>query len=513
MKHQPEAKQSSLYDDYFVKHLVPDDHPLLQFDRVVDFDFVRDLVEDLYSPDRGREAIDPALLLRLCFVQIYYDLSDREVIARAQVNLAIRCFLHIGIEDDLPDPSTLSVFRSRLGPDHFRQIFQHSVDQAMQAGLVPGRRLLIDSWGLQMDAAVVRTRTLVKRVVGKAISLLQSLGEDASSLQSQQAQLSNDNSWALTEKLSKKHLNEWFELAETVHEALAAVEPCCQRAEDIARMVELVECAIDKQDGGSGKVITDVDPDARWSRRERGKKANPGYTEQSATDADTEILVGLKTTPANEDDSTQFEGLLDECQYNLGGIPGSVVADSGYHSGKNRQRLADEGIDDFIAPPTPKGHKQGRFSASDFEVEFDEDGRPVRIRCPAGKVAEGGKYRESKSGWNFYFTKSQCEGCSLRDRCSSCKRGRSVFISEYFELHQSARERERTQQFQQAQIERLGIERTFAYQQRKFGMKRTRYRGLDRVSCGVFLAGFVINAVRMTNRLREGPVESAKTAA
>jgi len=95
MKHQPTPEQSSLYDDYFVKNLVPDDHPLLQIGRVVDFSFVRELVEDLYSPDRGREAIDPALLLRLCFVQVYYDLSDREVIDHAQVNLAIRCFLHL----------------------------------------------------------------------------------------------------------------------------------------------------------------------------------------------------------------------------------------------------------------------------------------------------------------------------------------------------------------------------------------------------------------------------------
>lgn len=513
MKHQPTAEQNSLYDDYFVKHLVPDKHPLLQIDRVVDFSFVRDLVEDLYSPDRGREAIDPALLLRLCFLQIYYDLSDREVIQQAQVNLAMRCFLHLGIKDELPDPSTLSVFRTRLGADRFRQIFEASIDQARQAGLVSGRRILADSWGVRMDAAAVRTRPLVQRVVRKAISLLQSLGEDTSGLQSRHAELVNDNSWGLTEKLSKKHLMEWFALAAEVYEALKAIEPPSAGAEDVAEMLDLVECVIDKQESGSGKMITDVDPDARWSKRERGKKSHPGYKEQSATDEDSEILLGLKITPANEDDSTQLEDLLDQCLQNLGDIPESLAADSGYHSGQNRQRLAEEGIEDFIAPPTPKGHKQGMFSATDFEVTFDENGRPVRIRCPAGKVAEGGSWQEAKDGWRFYFKKAQCAGCELRDKCSSAEYGRYVFISKYFQLHKSAREREKTEQFQQAQIDRLGIERTFAYQQRKFGMKRTQYRGLDRVSMQVYLAGFVTNAVRMTNRIREGPVETAKTAA
>lgn len=514
MHHQPQAGQNSLYDDYFVKNLVPDNHPLLEIDRVVDFAFVRDMVEDLYSPDRGRQAIDPALLFRLCFLQIYYDLSDREVIQQAQVNLAMRCFLHLGIEDGLPAPSTLSVFRSRLGPDRFRQIFEASIQQAREAGLVGGRRILVDSWGVRMDAAAVRLRPFVQRVVRRAISLLQSLGEDASDLQSRHAQLCNDNSWGLTEKLSKKHLAEWFALADEVHQALTEVEPSSEKAaEDRDEMLKLVECVIDKQEGGSTKAITDVDPDARWSKRERGKKSHPGYKEQSATDEDSEILLGLKITPANEDDSTQLQDLLDQCLQNLEDSPESLAADSGYHSGKNRQRLADEGIDDFIAPPTPKGHKQGRFSATDFEVKFDENGRPVRIRCPAGKVAEDGKYQESKSGWRFYFTKSQCEGCPLRDRCSSAKRGRAVFISEYFQLHESARKRQNTEEFQQAQVDRLGIERTFAYQQRKFGMKRARYRGLDRVTMQVYLAGFVINAVRMTNRIREGPSKSAKTAA
>lgn len=513
MKHQPEPAQSSLYDDYFVNNLVPEDHPLLQIDEVVDFSFVRDLVEDLYSPDQGREAIDPALLLRLCFLQIYYDLSDREVIQQAQVNLAMRCFLHLGIEDDLPDPSTLSVFRSRLGAERFGQIFAHSVRQARDGGLVGGRRILADSWGVRMDAAAVRTRPLVQRVVRKALSLLQSLGQDASGLQSRQAELANDNSWGLTEKLAKKHLAEWFALAEEVYEALKAVEPPSGRAEDVAEMLELVECVIDKQDGGSGKLITDVDPDARWSKRERGKKSHPGYKQHSATDEDSEILLGITITPANENDSSRLDDLVDQCLQNLGDIPDSLAADSGYQSGQNRQRLADEGIDDYIAPPTPKGHKKGQFSATDFEVTFDENGEPVRIRCPAGKVAEGGSWQEGKDGWRFYFKKAQCEGCPLRDRCSSAEYGRYVFISKYFQLHKSARERENTEPFQQAQIDRLGIERTFAYQQRKFGMKRARYRGLDRVSMQVYLAGFVTNAVRMTNRIREGPPDSVETAA
>ena len=110
MNHRPQPEQASIYDDYFVRRLVPADHELLEIDREVDFSFVREEVVDCYCNENGREAIDPELLLRLTFLQARYNLSGREVIERSRTDLAFRCFLHLGLEDDLPDHSTLSVF-------------------------------------------------------------------------------------------------------------------------------------------------------------------------------------------------------------------------------------------------------------------------------------------------------------------------------------------------------------------------------------------------------------------
>ena len=44
MKHEPQPRQQSLYDDYAVRRLVSPDHPLLVIDRAVDFEFVHDLI-------------------------------------------------------------------------------------------------------------------------------------------------------------------------------------------------------------------------------------------------------------------------------------------------------------------------------------------------------------------------------------------------------------------------------------------------------------------------------------
>jgi len=503
MKHRPQPEQPSIYDDYFVRQLVPEDHELLQIDREVDFSFVREEVADLYSDETGREAINPELLFRLSFLQAYDDLSGREVIKRSRTDLAYRCFLHLGLEDDLPDHSTLSVFRRRLGVERFERIFNRSVTDALDQGLVTGRMVLVDSSGIVADVAIPRLRRLLIRLVRKGITALQKLGADISKFAQEHDELIEDNSWMLSKKLREKDVAAWAALAEGVRDALEQFDP---DDGDGGRLVGLLDEALAREDGSAegASIVSDVDSDARWSVAKRGKKPFVGYKMQIATDADSEIITDAQVTPANVDDSTQFEGLVDGHQRRAG-TPEAVAADSGYNSGENRKRLSEDGIEDFIMPPTAKGHRQGMFSAPDFKVHFDLDGRPIKVTCPAGKVAFEGKWQKEKDGWRFYFKKKQCEGCPYRERCSKAKYGRAVFISRHYQAHQAARERADSDEFKAAQIERLGIERTFAHQQRWAGIKRTRYRGLEAVTIGVLMACFATNVVRRTRRARAGP--------
>jgi len=498
MKHTPQPEQVSLYDDYFVRQLVPPDHPLLLIDRAVDFSFVRELVADRYSADNGREAVDPELLLRLCFLESYHGLSDREVIARAQTDLAFRLFLHLGLEAPLPHPSLLSVFRTRLGEARFQEVFNRSVGMAVEHGLVQGRLVIVDSFSVVADLAVPRLRKLLMRVVRSGLLVLAKQGLDVAALTAEQTPLSEDNSWWQSQELREKDLQAWFGLAERVREALRAAPD----APAVRRVLRLLKKALERQakpkpNERRDLLVSDVDPDARWSVRERGKKPLVGYKQQIATDAASEIITAARVTPANEDDKGPFTGLLDEHEANTQQRPQAAVADSGYASGENRRALGERAIADFIAPPTPKGHQQGKLSATDFAPESDDDGVPQRLRCPAGQVAEGGQWDEKAQGWSFYFTQGQCAGCALRERCTKQKRGRSVTVSAYHREHAAARARKDTPEFVAAQEARLGIERTFAYQQRRAGLDHARYRTLARVAIQVYLCCFMVNLVRI----------------
>jgi IS5 family transposase len=502
MKHTPPPQTDSLQDSYLVRLLVPPDHRLVRLKEKVDFSFVREWVEHQYDPARGRPALDPARLLALCFLQSLYGLSDREVIARTQTDLAMRVFAGFGVEDALPHPTMLTKFRNRLGEAGFREAFQQSVRRAVAEGLVSQRLLLVDSGGIVADVAIPHLRGLLRRVTFKALRMLREVDPAEAELWEEWAALHGDNSWWQTPELRERNLAEWWSLAERVGERLAEVRGTGAEQERRRQALgEMLAAAVRRQRprrAGQGRdgLVSDVDPGARWSAKGRGK-LYAGYKEQIAVDADSEIITAVEVTAANVDDSELLVEVVEEHEQATGGPPAAVTADSKYHSGENRRQLAAREIEDFVAVPTAKGHKRGELSASDFGVEYNGRGEPWRVRCPGGQVAGGGKVKRNRSGWTFYFSRAQCVSCPLRGRCTKQKRGRTVQIGEHFRENEAARERAGTEGFQGKQVERLGIERQFAQRRRRSGLGRARYRGVEKVTIQALLASLVSNVLKL----------------
>ena len=141
--------------------LVPQDHYLRRVKEVIDFEPMRQLVADCYSPDQGRGAEDPVRMLKLHFLEFHYDLSDRDVIREAQVNVAYRFFLDLSLDSPLPVPSLLSQFRTRLGEERFTKVFNEVLRQAREKGLVKDRLRLKDATHVIADIAIPSTIRLV----------------------------------------------------------------------------------------------------------------------------------------------------------------------------------------------------------------------------------------------------------------------------------------------------------------------------------------------------------------
>lgn len=501
MQPKPPPPTSSLLDDYYFQRLVPADDPLLKINALTDWSFVYEEVGALYRPGPGQPPLDPVRMLKFCFLQSYGNLTDREVVRRAQTDLLFRVFLGLDVEDQVPHPSSLTVFRKRLGDEVFKRLFNRLVAQAAAEGLVTNELALVDSYGFEADVRVPRFRKLLARVIAQGLAVLERGGADVTALQAEAAALAEDTSWRLSKELAQRTEAQWVALAGAVYQRLEQLDPATARQQEV---LELLAAALERQErkGGGGYLVSDLDPDARWKRKKHGRRAFVGYVENIVVDADSELITEVTVAPGNRDDSEAFADLVRGHEANVGAMPQGVVADSGYHSGENRDLLRDKS-EDHIAVPTPKGHKQGKFATCDFAIEYDEQDRPVRARCPNGQWAEAPKWKRQTHCWVFYFGKPQCTGCPLRERCTKQKRGRTLSISVHHKTHEAARARQASAEGQQRQIERLDVERTFALQQRRHGLKRARYRGLRRVAIQVYMTCLAVNLVRRCTLLEE----------
>ena len=134
--------------------LVPPGHFYRHLDAKLDLEFVRDLVRDRYAA-LGRPSIDPVVFFKLQLILFFEGLrSERALMQAASLNLAHRWYLGYHLDERLPDHSSLTRIRTRLGVEVFQRFFERVVDLCQQAGLVWGKELYFDATQVDANASL-----------------------------------------------------------------------------------------------------------------------------------------------------------------------------------------------------------------------------------------------------------------------------------------------------------------------------------------------------------------------
>jgi len=96
--------------------------PLEMIDRVVPFESFRAEIEAVVltpaedkKSSAGRKPIDVIVMFRMLVLQSLYNLSDEQVEYQVSDRMSFTRFLRLGIEDRVPDGTTLWLFREALG--------------------------------------------------------------------------------------------------------------------------------------------------------------------------------------------------------------------------------------------------------------------------------------------------------------------------------------------------------------------------------------------------------------
>jgi len=436
--------------------------------------FPPELFADVTRHGGGHPSVPAEVIAAVMVLQALEGLSDREAVSALRRDIAWKVACGLRLDDQGFHPTVLVYWRNRIrASQRPRRIFE-AVRQVVEAtGVLRGRgRRVLDSTVLedavatqdtvtQLVAAIRRVRRLV--AAAREVELAahdydrpgkpQCAWDDLEAKQALVSGLVND-ALALLAAVADRGLE--AEQAEAV--ALLAlvagqdVEPG-QRPGSwrIARKV------------AKDRVISTVDPQARHAHKTTADKRD-GYKAHIAAEPASGLVTACALTAANVPDGSTGIGLL------AGEQPGlEVLGDSAYGGGATRAALRAAGHSQTIKPIPLHSAVPGGFTIHDFRI----DTQAGMVRCPAGMTAP------ITSSGRVSFAR-HCQGCPLRRRCTTAKRGRTIHLHPHEDELRTARRQAVTRTFQHSYRRwRPMVERSIAWLVAD-GCRRVPYRGIQR---------------------------------
>jgi transposase len=165
MGHQPGFQPKLFYCNANLERRVPLNHILRKIQDTVDFGLIYNEVKDTYG-DNGNVSVPPPVILKMMLLLVLFNVrSERELVETIPVRLNWLWFIGYDLDDEIPNHSVLSKARTRWGVMAFKRFFEHIVSQCVEAGLIDGTKLFVDSSLIDANASnnsVVDTHSLKK---------------------------------------------------------------------------------------------------------------------------------------------------------------------------------------------------------------------------------------------------------------------------------------------------------------------------------------------------------------
>ncbi len=127
-----------------------------EFDR-----HAEDLCQAFYAPKMGRPSLAPGVYFRCLMVGYFEGIdSERGIAWRCADSLSLRRFLGIGLDEQMPDHSTISRTRRLIDVETHAQVFSWVLKLLAEQGLIQGKTVSVDATTMEANAAM---RSIVRR--------------------------------------------------------------------------------------------------------------------------------------------------------------------------------------------------------------------------------------------------------------------------------------------------------------------------------------------------------------
>jgi transposase len=399
---------------------VRSNHPLRAVAAAINFGFVRAEVAHCYGRN-GNESVAPEVILKMMFLLFFDDVkSERELMEVIGERLDYLWFLGYGLDDKIPDHSVLSKARTRWGKEVFESLFVRTVAQCVEAGLVDGAKIHVDSSLIDANAS---KESVIKGPPELIVALKRAYH-------------------ATESKLSET----------TTPESYDAV---------------------------NDRMMSQSDPDAALVRRGTGQ-SRPRYHHHRAIDDHKGVITAVETTPGSIAENKKLIELIDQHEANTRHKVEIAVADHKYGTTENYVACQNRGITTHMgdASKGQNNHHEGEIFP---ESAFTYDEASNTYHCPAGQALWPRRLHPTRRTVEYVTRKGICGACALRSQCTRSGSGRTVKRHEHQPLLDRARRQAHSLRARRDRKRRQHLlERSFADAANNYHFKRSRWRRLWR---------------------------------
>jgi transposase len=385
-----DRRQSTLFPDH-LEDWIGEDNPVRVIDVFVDELDLAELGFSGVAPEAtGRPSYHPSVLLKLYI----YGYLNRVQSSRRLEREALRNVEMMWLLGRLaPDHKTVADFRKDNGRA-IRQVCARFVALCRTMGLLMEASVAID--GSKFKAVNNRDKNFTRAKMERRMAQIEE--SVARYLQQLDTADRQEPSEALKTKTSR------------LKEKIAKLKEQMQRL-DLLRGQMLA--APDQQ-------ISLTDPDARSMATSGRGSGIVGYNVQVAVETKHHLIITHEVTNVGRDRS-QLSQVAKQAKATLGTASLEAVADRGYFNSEEILACENAGITVTLPKPMTSGIiAKGRFGKQDFRYVAEQD---VYI-CPAGESLPY-RYTNEEHGMLLrrYWTNA-CQGCALKQTCTSGKERR-----------------------------------------------------------------------------------------
>lgn len=397
----------------------------------------------------GRPSFDTKIFLKLYLYGYLNGLRSSRKLEKECLRNTEMQWLLCGL---VPNYHSISDFRKN-NPLGLKKLFKLFVSFLKDADLIAGETIAID--GTKSRAHNSKKANFNQKKIDKHLAYIE---EKTDHYLKELAQNDQDDSGISISKIQEK----------------------IERLKTNKIRYELLE---EKLQASGEPQISTTDEDAR-ALLVQGQVVEISYNIQAAVDSKHNLVVATHTI--NRNDRNALTAIALETKENLNAATFTVLADKGYHNGRELSQCKEHNITTIVAHPDQGISNENGTTQAYLVVHFLYDKASDTYTCPMNQTLKttGTWHKKTRDRDSYDFKKYRtpaCRECPAKSLCTSRKGGREIDRSQYADAVEE--NNKRYQENQQLYRKRQEInEHIFGTIKRQWGYSHTNLTGLEKVN-------------------------------